>query len=274
VPSELDVERLRGRLLGPASPWTALDVVAQTGSTNADLVAAARAGTAAAGSVLLAELQVAGRGRLGRGWQAPPGRALTFSVLVAPGVPTDRWGWLPLLTGVALVDAVGSAAGVSAGLKWPNDLLSADGRKLAGVLTERVDTADGARAVVGIGLNVGQTAEELPVATATSLALALGADVDREDVLVAVLLGLAGWLHEWRAAGGDADAGAEGSLRSAYRARSATLDQAVRVVLPGDRVLEGTAVDVDRQGRLVLRPGAATGGPDVAVAAGDVVHVR
>jgi BirA family transcriptional regulator, biotin operon repressor / biotin---[acetyl-CoA-carboxylase] ligase len=269
---DLDVERLRARLIGPDSRWRALDLVEETGSTNADLAAAARSGSAPAWSVLLAEHQVAGRGRLGRGWQAPPGRALTFSVLVDPGVPAARWGWLPLLTGVALVDAVGAAAGVPARLKWPNDLLAADGRKLAGVLAERVDTASGPWAVVGIGLNVSQLQEELPGPTATSLEVVRRGDVDREEVLVALLLGLDERLSAWRGAAGDPDAGGPASLRSAYRARSATIEQAVRVLLPGDQVLQGTAVDVDPEGRLVVR--TETAGGDVVVAAGDVVHVR
>jgi BirA family biotin operon repressor/biotin-[acetyl-CoA-carboxylase] ligase len=261
---ELDVNRVRERLAG--SMWEAFDVVAETGSTNADLAAAARAQTAGPGTVLLAERQVAGRGRLGRGWQAPPGKALTFSVLVEPGVPVSRWGWLPLLAGVALVEAVGTASGVPATLKWPNDLLAPDGRKLAGILAERVDTPAGPWAVVGIGVNVAQAANELPVPTASSLALARGGDVDRDDVLVAILLRLGERLVAWRAAEGDPDV----ELRSTYRLRCSTLQREVRVELPGSRVLHGTAVDVDVEGRLVV----ADGTTDVAVAAGDVVHVR
>ena len=218
----------------------------ETGSTNADLAAAGRAGTAAAGAVLVTELQVAGRGRQDRGWHAPPGRALTFSVLVEPGVPAARWGWLPLLAGVALVDAVRAVAEVPVRLKWPNDLLAPDGHKLAGILVERVDAA---LAVVGIGVNVRQSAAELPVDTATSLGLVTGRPVDRGDLLVAVLAELAGRLGEWQVAG---DLGA--GLRSAYVDRSATVGTEVRVHLPGDRVLDGTAVEVDVEGRLVVRP--------------------
>lgn len=253
--------RLRDRL---APSWGPVALVEQTGSTNADLAAAGRAGTAAAGSVLVTELQVAGRGRQDRGWHAPSGQALTFSVLVEPGVPAARWGWLPLLAGVALVDAVRAVADVPVRLKWPNDLLAPDGHKLAGILVERVDAA---LAVVGIGINVRQSAAELPVATATSLALVTGQPVDRGDLLVAVLAELAGRLGEWQVAG---DLGA--GLRSAYVDRSATVGTDVRVHLPGDRVLDGTAVEVDVEGRLVVRPSA--GGDDRAVAAGDVVHVR
>lgn len=258
---DLDVERLRARL---GTTWDPVAVVEETGSTNADLAAAARAGTATAGAVLVTELQVAGRGRQGRGWHAPPGRALTFSTLVEPGVPAARWGWLPLLAGVALVDAVRAVADVPVRLKWPNDLLAPDGRKLAGILVERVDAA---LAVVGIGINVRQSSVELPVESATSLALVTGQPVDRAELLVAVLGELATRLETWRASG---DLGA--ALRSAYVERSATLGTPVRVHLPGDELLDGTAVEVDVEGRLVVRP--SEGGAERAVAAGDVVHVR
>ncbi len=258
---DLVVERLRE---GVGSSWGPIAVVQETGSTNADLAAAGRAGTASAGAVLVTELQVAGRGRQGRGWHAPPGRALTFSVLVEPGVPAARWGWLPLLTGVALVDAVRAVTEVPVRLKWPNDLLAPDGRKLAGILVERVDAA---LAVVGIGINVRQSSVELPVEAATSLALVTGQHVDRGELLMAVLGELAARLETWQTSG---DLGA--GLRSAYVERSATVGTAVRVHLPGDALLDGTAIEIDVEGRLVVRP--SEGGADRAVAAGDVVHVR
>jgi BirA family biotin operon repressor/biotin-[acetyl-CoA-carboxylase] ligase len=265
-----DVEQVRTAVAGPASPWVRIEAVEQTGSTNADLAAGARAGTWPDGSVLLAELQVAGRGRLGRDWSAPPGLALTFSVLLDPEVPPARWGWLPLLAGVALVDAVTATSAVRAVLKWPNDLLAPDGRKLAGILSERVDTASGPRAVVGFGLNVNQTAADLPVDTATSLRVASGEPLSREAVLVAVLDRLASRLRAWVDAGGEPDGGPD-PLRSAYRARCGTLGSDVRVLLPGEEELRGTARDVDADGRLVVQ---APDGTRVAVAAGDVLHVR
>lgn len=133
-------------------------MVPQTGSTNADLLEAARAG-AAEGLVLVAEEQTAGRGRLGRTWSAPAGAALTFSVLLRPaGVPPTRLGWLPLLTGVAVAAAVRAETGVPASLKWPNDVLVGE-RKLAGILAEAHSDA----VVVGVGLNVTLSRAELPV---------------------------------------------------------------------------------------------------------------
>lgn len=250
--------------------WTAVRVVDETGSTNADVAAAAGAGVPE-GLVLIAEHQHAGRGRLGRGWASPPRAGLTLSVLLRPPpvVPVVRWGWLPLLAGVALARAVRRLAGVEARLKWPNDLL-VHARKCGGILTELA--ADRA-VVVGIGLNVTQTGPELPPAAPdapppTSLALAGARDVDRGRLLHGLLGELARWYGAWRDAAGDADAC---GLHTAYVADCATVGQAVRTQLPDGREIVGTATAVDAEGRLVLAPD--TGGVRV-IAAGDVVHVR
>lgn len=252
--------------LGPG-PWE-LHVVGETGSTNADVKAAAQAGARPA-YVVVAEHQKAGRGRLGRSWETVPGAALTFSALVRPeGTPDARWGWLPLLTGVAVAEAVRSATGLDARLKWPNDVLAPDGRKLAGILVERVDTPDGPAAVVGIGLNVSTTEAELPVPSATSLALAgvEPAALDRAALLAACLRALGTRFLAWHAAGGNA--GACG-LAAAYGALCATLGAEVTVTL-GESVLAGRAVSVDEDGALRL---ATPTGP-ATVAAGDVTHLR
>jgi BirA family biotin operon repressor/biotin-[acetyl-CoA-carboxylase] ligase len=247
--------------------WTAVEVRAETGSTNADLVAAARAG-APEGQVLVAEHQRAGRGRVGRSWTAPPRAGLAVSVLLRPGQPGSgwpavdpgRWGWLPLLAGVALARAVTRVAAVGAVLKWPNDLL-VGGAKCAGVLAE----VAGPAVVVGIGLNVTETADELPPG-GTSLALAGAASADRDALLGALLAELADWYCRWRAAGGDPEAG----LRDAYRGWCATLGSRVRVRLPAGAELTGTADTVDLDGRLVL----VTGAGRRALAAGDITHLR
>lgn len=229
-----------------------LRVVDETGSTNADLAAAAARG-APEGRVLVAERQTAGRGRLDRAWRSPAGAGLTFSVLLRPPVPVARWGWLPLLTGVALVAALREHAGVQAGLKWPNDVL-VHGRKLAGVLSE----AHGGAVVLGVGLNVSTRREELPDAGATSLALEGAATTDRPTLLKAALRVLtrayAGWLAD------------PAALPPAYRSVCVTLGRPVLVELPGGARLHGTADDVDDAGRLVV-----DGRP---LAVGDVVHVR
>ncbi|HEV7824339.1 MAG TPA: biotin--[acetyl-CoA-carboxylase] ligase [Mycobacteriales bacterium] len=262
----LPVTALRRVLLGPDSFWQALDVVDSTGSTNADLAAAARAG-APEGSVLVAESQDAGRGREGRVWVSPPRAGLTFSVLLRPdGVPPARWGWLSLLAGVALTRAVGRLAEVDAWLKWPNDLLLGPQRKKgAGLLAE----VSGGGVVLGIGLNVTTAAAELPREDATSLLLEGAACTDRVPLLTAVLRELARDYGKWRDAEGDPEAS---GLRRVYAESCDTIGRDVRVLLPGDAVLAGEAVGVDRDGRLQVSP--LGGGDLVAVAAGDVVHVR
>jgi len=252
-------------LVRPGSTWTSLTVVPRTGSTNADLAEAARAG-AAEGSVLVTEHQSAGRGRLGRTWSAPPRSGLMFSVLLRPRVPAAQQGWLPLLAGLAAATAVRRVAAADVRLKWPNDLLIGE-RKLAGVLAERVDGDGGGAIVLGVGLNVSLRAHELPVDTATSLALESAECTDRDPLLRAVLREIERHYRDWTAADGDADAA---GLRAAYLAASATVGRQVRVELPGGRLLTGTAAGVDETGRLLVRDG----GGEQAVSAGEVVHVR
>ncbi|MFK8848768.1 biotin--[acetyl-CoA-carboxylase] ligase [Streptomyces sp. Ac-502] len=257
---------LRRALLRPGSLWTGLDVVPATGSTNTDLVARA-AGGLTEGAVLVAEEQSAARGRLDRRWSAPPRSGLFFSFYLTPRVPPERWGWLPLLAGVATAGAVARVAGVDTALKWPNDLLVTVGdeeRKAGGILAERA--GDGV--VVGIGLNVTLRAEELPVPGAGSLALAGAKVTDRDPVLRAVLRSVEDWYGQWTAADGDA---AACRLQDAYAAGCATLGRSVRAELPGDRALLGEAVAIDGDGRLVL---ATEEGMQRPVAAGDIVHVR
>ncbi|SHK66696.1 biotin--[acetyl-CoA-carboxylase] ligase [Actinacidiphila paucisporea] len=283
----LNAAALRRAVVTPDSLWTALDVVEATGSTNSDLTARAAEG-AAEGAVLVAEEQTAGRGRLDRRWSAPARSGLFLSVLLRPGeaapapdgrggagmaagvrepVPVHRWGWLPLLAGVATATALSRAAGVDTALKWPNDLLvTVDGeeRKAGGILAERTG---GTGVVIGIGVNVSLRTEELPVPTAASLALAGAQGTDRDPLLRAVLRSLADWYDAWRAADGDP---AASRLQQTYAAGCATLGRQVRAELPGGRELAGTAVAVDGDGRLVIA------GPDgeQPVGAGDVVHLR
>jgi BirA family biotin operon repressor/biotin-[acetyl-CoA-carboxylase] ligase len=256
----LDPSALRQRLVTAGGFWREVTVVPQTGSTNADLLDAARAG-AAEGLVLVAEEQTAGRGRLGRGWSAPPRAGLIFSVLLRPDVPPTRLGWLPLLTGVAVAAAVRDRTGVQASLKWPNDVLVGE-RKLAGILAE----AHGDAVVVGVGLNVTLQPAELPVPTATSLLIEDAGSADRTALLIAILTGLARRYQAWRA---DPDPGRT-ELRADYLRWCATIGREVRVELPGGAVLTGLAQDVDDAGRLVVR----TAEDLVPVGAGDVVHVR
>jgi BirA family transcriptional regulator, biotin operon repressor / biotin---[acetyl-CoA-carboxylase] ligase len=238
--------------------------VDQTGSTNADVLAAAAAGEDE-GLVVVARTQTAGRGRQGRAWVSPPGGGLWFTVLMRPGqkVPAARFGWLPLLGGLALAEAVREVAKVDAGLKWPNDLLIGEA-KCAGILAEATGTGIVA---LGIGLNTGLDEHQLPPTPtglrATSLRLAGASRVDNDELLDAILDRLSAWYAEWRIHNGDAEAS---GLRRAYQERCLTIGKPVRAILPGGAEISGRATTVDIEGRLMV------GGQ--VVAAGDVVHLR
>ncbi|MFG2664117.1 biotin--[acetyl-CoA-carboxylase] ligase [Streptomyces sp. NPDC048387] len=263
----LNAAALSRALVTPGGLWTSLEVVASTGSTNTDL--AARSAQAPEGTVLVAEEQTAGRGRLDRSWVAPARSGLFFSVLLKPGagVPEEHWAWLTLLAGVATATGLSRAAGVEALLKWPNDLLvtvEGEERKAGGILAERVSGG----VVIGVGLNVTLTEDELPVPTAGSLALAKATVTDREPLLKAVLRSLEEWYGRWRDAAGDPG---ESGLQETYAAGCATLGRHVRAELPGGRTLTGTAEALDADGRLVIRTAEDE---RVAVGAGDVVHLR
>lgn len=261
----LDLSDLRGRL---GDLVATVDLRDETGSTNADVRELAVAG-AAEGTVVVAEHQNTGRGRLDRVWTSPPRAGLTFSVLLRPGdaVPTRRWTWLPMLAGCAVVEGIERAANVRAKLKWPNDVLAGEhDRKLCGILLEAADTPEGPAAVIGIGLNVSTQPDELPAPTATSLALEGASDLDRAALLQAVLASLNRLYAGWREAAGE-----PGSLRDLYSSHCATLGRHVRVQLGPQEWVEGRATGVDDDGRLVVRQPA---GGERAFGAGDVVHVR
>ncbi|MFG2499740.1 biotin--[acetyl-CoA-carboxylase] ligase [Streptomyces sp. NPDC048441] len=269
----LNAASLRRALVRDGGLWTSLEVVPATGSTNTDL--AGRADELPEGAVLVAEEQSAGRGRLDRRWSAPARSGLFFSVLLKPGpdVPVERWGWLPLLAGVAVATGLSRVAEVDTALKWPNDLLVTVGgeeRKAGGILAERAGGAagGGAGVVIGIGVNVSLRAAELPVPGAGSLALAGASTVDRDPLFRAVLRSLEQSYVDWRAVGGDP---AASRLQETYAAGCATLGRMVRAELPGDRSITGEAVAVDGDGRLVLATGDGVQEP---VGAGDVVHLR
>jgi BirA family biotin operon repressor/biotin-[acetyl-CoA-carboxylase] ligase len=277
----LDAEALRRAVLRPGGLWRALDVTPSTGSTNADLLARARDG-APEGVVLAAEEQSAGRGRMGRSWQSPPRAALTFSLLLRPApVPPARRGWLPLLAGTAVAGAVRTVAAVDARLKWPNDVLVGEA-KLGGILAEAVGDA----VIVGVGLNVSAAPSELPETAlpATSLRALGAASLAREPLLAGILAEFERWYLAWREAGGDPD---HCGLRAGYTKLSATIGRRVRVEMPGGQLLSGLAAGVDEDGRLLVRsepgegpgegPGGGPGegpGEELAVVAGDVVHLR
>jgi BirA family biotin operon repressor/biotin-[acetyl-CoA-carboxylase] ligase len=240
--------------------WREVRVVDTTESTNADAVAAAVAG-AAEGLVVIAEQQVGGRGRLDRRWESPARSGVLLSVLLRPRVPVAALPLLPLLAGTAAVEAVRAVGQAPAVLKWPNDVLVGE-RKLGGILLER--TVDGA-VVVGLGLNVSTRTDELPVPTATSLAIEGGA-TDREPLVKEVLRALARRYATFV----EAD-GASESVLPAYRAVCGTIGQRVAVHVPEGEPVTGLAVAVDDSGMLVVR---GDDGRERAWSAGDVVHVR
>lgn len=243
-------------------------------STNRYLAELAQAGEGGP-LVAVADHQTAGRGRLGRRWEAPPASNLLVSVLLSPGLPPEELHLCSAAVALAAADACRELSGVDPALKWPNDLLVA-GRKLAGVLAESVPlTGDPARraVVVGIGVNVAwppppgdagtaSVPDELRD-TATSLARESSTPVDRTALLGALLGGL-----EPRARSLDDVAGRR-RLMSEYRSRCDTLGQQVEVDLPSGEV-RGIAADITVEGHLLVDTGACL----TTVSAGDVVHVR
>lgn len=274
---------LRDLLVAPHGPLARLEVVEESTSTNTELAAAVAADPQAwpAPALLVAEHQVAGRGRAGRGWETPARTALTGSLLVRPEVPRERLSWLPLLAGLATVRCLRATAGVEAVVKWPNDVLvpapgAAEGaaveqagwgtyRKVAGILCELLP--DGG-AIVGVGLNVLQNERELPVATATSLALVGAATTDREVLLTALEESFAQILGRWQDAAGDA---AEAGLVEECVEVSATLGAHVRVDLTGGGRVTGEACGFGADGSLLVR---AADGTTHVLHSGDVHHLR
>ena len=258
---------------------THFEFVPETGSTNADLIA--NSANTDDFSVLVAGFQSAGRGRAGRDWVAPAGSSLFVSVLLKPaGVPASNFSWLPLLAGLAMTRTVAAlipdarTSGDRVGLKWPNDVLVGE-KKISGVLSELI--ADLSGVVIGAGLNVRQEQAELPIENATSLHIEGAQNLELDDILAIYLENLRGLYQPWVAAAGDAIAC---GLREQVIDVCLTLNRAgnnrVRAILPGDKIanpeIVGAAIDIDVTGRLMIQP---DGGKDlVAVAAGDIVHLR
>ena len=242
-------------------------------STNRYLLDEARAG-APDGVVALADHQTAGRGRLGRSWEAPAGANLLVSVLLRPDIdPGDRH-LATTAVALAAVDAVRGSGVTGVSIKWPNDLVDPSGRKLAGVLAESdlasATAAEGrpAPVVVGIGINVNWPGDDADLppelrGLAVSLRQLVGAPVDRERLLGSFLAAL-----DSRTADLDTPAG-RSRLADQLLHGCSTVGSRVRVDLP-DGSFEGTATGISPEGHLIV----ATGGADRTVVAGDVVHVR
>lgn len=279
----LDLDRIREAL---ADDFAVIEYTESTGSTNTDLM---QADKVAGDTVLLTNEQSAGKGRLGRHWVSPAGSQLIFSVLLLPD-SLDHLGTLPLAAGLAVTDSVDGAV-----LKWPNDV-HIDGKKLCGILAEagpvgeafksapktevskaevnkaEVNKAEvskaevapktqsanppSARVVVGMGINVTLTREELPIEAATSLALE-GRNTDRTELAITVLKNLRHRINQWEQQ--------DPQLMADYRKVCSSIGQEVRLEAPtGD--VTGTVEGVADDGRINV------GGEYYS--AGDVIHLR
>ncbi|MFZ4893217.1 biotin--[acetyl-CoA-carboxylase] ligase [Plantibacter sp. Mn2098] len=250
-----------------------LEILEYAGSTNDELVARATGEDAADWpdfSVVVTDDQRGGRGRLGRPWVVPAGASVAVSLLLRPVTPSGEplgiagYGWIPLLAGAALHRAL-AGLGLSSGVKWPNDVL-VEGKKVSGILSELLPGATGA--IVGTGINLRQTREQLPTDWSTSLALSGIADPDPDAVVSGYLGAFRELYTAYVAAEGDAVAS---GLRDEVVSACVTIGTAVRVELPGGVFLTGTAESIDALGQMVVRDGA---GVLHTVSAGDVTHVR
>jgi BirA family biotin operon repressor/biotin-[acetyl-CoA-carboxylase] ligase len=250
---------------------TNFDFVSVTGSTNTDLVASAIAAPSEYPdfSVLATGSQTAGRGRAGRDWVAPPGSSLAVSVLLRPIIKPEQLGWLPLLAGLAMANTIAEfLPNATVTLKWPNDVLVGE-HKISGVLSELLPDLSGV--VVGAGVNLTQSLNQLPIPTSTSLAIegasALTSGQELSLVLTAYLSELKRLYVDFVAA--DCDATASG-LRDQIIASCGTIGRQVRAILPGQQEIIGKALTIENTGRLVI----STDGQLTAVAAGDIIHLR
>jgi BirA family biotin operon repressor/biotin-[acetyl-CoA-carboxylase] ligase len=265
--AEIDAAKLTAGLAGR---YATVDVVASTGSTNADLREAVTNG-ASDRTVLIAEEQTAGVGRRARSWSSPNGAGLYLSVLFRPReVAFSALGSLSVVAGLA-VREVAAKLGVDAVLKWPNDVLAGPDRaKCAGILAEAV-AGDDLSVVLGIGLNVLPLGQDVPAGPgglpATSLAEQGATATGRTEVAALLLTELDELERRWRAAGGHL---AEAGLLDEYRRHCWTVGQDIRVELPDGKALLGRAVDIDPMGQLLVD----TESGRQTVFAGDVVHVR
>ncbi|AMO91192.1 biotin--[acetyl-CoA-carboxylase] ligase [Corynebacterium simulans] len=269
----LDIERIRTAL---ADDFALVEYVEQTGSTNTDLM---KAENVADGTVLLTNEQVSGKGRLGRTWVSPAGSQLILSVLILPD-SLEHLGTLPLASGLAVTDTVEGSV-----LKWPNDV-HINGNKLCGILAEagpvgaafksapktevskaevnkvevapktQAAPAPSARVVVGMGLNVTLTREQLPIEKATSLMLE-GRDTDRTELAIALLKNLRRRITQWE--------NQDPQLMADYRAVCSSIGQEVRLEAPTGDVV-GVVEGIGDDGRINV------GGEYYS--AGDVTHLR
>ena len=235
------------------SPYWRVSVVDLTNSTQIDLADLANAGLATKGVVIAAEFQSGGRGRLDRNFDAPAGSALLFSFYITPKRSRSDWGFLSHLAALCMSEIISNNLNIAVSLKWPNDILIAD-KKVCGLISQA--TADGI--IIGIGLNVGMSLAELPVATATSLAIAESDQLDRNQILIQFLERFSLRFLDW-------DTGRD--FIDEYSKVSATLGCDVQIEVAGRENRIGFAQSITASGALILADG-------FEVNVGDVVHLR
>jgi BirA family transcriptional regulator, biotin operon repressor / biotin---[acetyl-CoA-carboxylase] ligase len=235
------------------SQYWRVSVVDLTASTQSDLAELVNASVAKSGELIVADFQSAGRGRLDRSFEAPPESALLFSFFLKPKRVRSDWSFISFLTAIAMHEVISKDMTDKVSLKWPNDILI-DDKKVAGLLAQQI--GDGV--IVGIGLNVAMDTDELPVPTATSLALSGSNNLDRNLLLSAFLNRFENIFKDW-------DSGTE--FLEKYRQVSSTLGRQVRVEVLGRDSIEGKAAAITAQGALILSDGTE-------VNVGDVVHLR
>ncbi len=234
----------------------------QTGSTNKDLLA--RSEGLPEFYVLATDFQTAGKGRMDRSWEASPGSSVMASILLRPQfTQSSGIGWLSLLTALAITRAI-SDLGLAPKIKWPNDVVIAE-KKVSGILAEAA--TDLSCVVIGFGINVNQSRQDLPVDTATSLFLDNAESVDRDQLLAAVIENIKQLYVDLSSASGDATGS---GLRKAILEMSATVGSEVSVEFPDGKKAFGLASDIDETGRLVV----VTQNETLSVSAGDVLHLR
>jgi BirA family biotin operon repressor/biotin-[acetyl-CoA-carboxylase] ligase len=242
----------QSRITSTSSQYWRVSVVDLTASTQDDLAEKVAAGNAKNGDVIVTNYQSAGRGRLDRTFLAPPSTALLFSLYLDPKRSRDDWGFIPLLAGYSIADTL-RKVNANVSIKWPNDLLI-DEMKLGGIIA----TAVGSGVVVGIGINVSMSVDELPVETATSLALAGVTKLDRNFLLPLLLNSFEQDFTSW-------DTGE--SFLDKYSQLSVTQGREVTVSGPAENSIRSRAIAFDEQGRLHLEDGQI-------VTVGDVIHLR
>ena len=232
----LKVEAINSKV----SQYWSVSVTEETTSTQSDLI-----NNFAAGKVLVAEYQSAGRGRLDRKFEIPARKGLTFSFCVEMN---EELGWIPLITGLAVARAINKHMNSNlVEIKWPNDLLINE-RKLAGILSEKSPSG----VVVGIGINIFQSQAELPIENAISLSM-LG-NVDRELLLIEIL-------NEIGMAFSDFE-----NQKKLYRENCGTVGSRVRAILPDGEIIEDQALGISNDGALLLN--------SREIRVGDIVHLR